>query len=272
MRLYISADIEGIAGVVTRDHIFPEGFEYERARHWMTEEVAAACEAAKEAGVEEIVISDSHGNGENLFLERFPKGTQVIRSWPRPLVMMQGLETGPFDAAMLIGYHAGSTAMGGIMAHTITGKIREIRLNGEVASETVISAAVAAHFDVPVVLATGDDVYCAHARGVFGDIETAEVKWAHGTLSARTMRPEDACDLVREKAAAALARLGEFKPRGVATPVTLEIDFKGRMQPELLGYLPNVERTAAYTVRFVAADMVEASKFLEFATTYNAND
>jgi len=271
MRLYISADIEGIAGVVTRDHIFPEGFEYERARHWMTEEVAAACEAALAAGVKEIVISDSHGNGENLFLERFPKGTQVIRSWPRPLVMMQGLETGRFDAAMLIGYHAGSTAMGGIMAHTLTGKIREIRLNGEVASETVISAAIAAHFGVPVVLATGDDVYCAHAREVFGDIETAEVKWAHGTTSARTMRPEDACRLVHDKAAKALGRLGDFRPRGVSAPVTLEVDFKGRMQPELLDYLPNVERTAAYTVRFIGQDMLEVSRFLEFVTTYDAD-
>jgi len=271
MRLYISADIEGIAGVVTRDHLSPSGFEYERARHWMTEEVAAACDAATAAGVKEIVISDSHGNGENLFLERFPKGTQVIRSWPRPLVMMQGLETGHFDAAMLIGYHTGSTAMGGILAHTLTGNIREIRLNGEVASETVISAAIAAHFKVPVVLATGDDCYCAHAREVFGDIETAVVKWAHGMISARTLRPDDACDLVREKAAAALARLGDFELRGVTAPVTLEIDFKGRLQAELLDYLPNVERTAAYTVQYVAQDILDVAKFLEFVTTYDAD-
>ncbi len=271
MRLYISADIEGIAGVVTRSHTSPDGFEYERAREWMTGEVVAACEAAEVAGVEEIVISDSHGSGENLLLELLPKGTQVIRSWPRPLAMMQGLETGPFAAAMLIGYHAGSTAMGGVLAHTMTGRIREIRLNGEVASETVLSAAIAAHFHVPVVLATGDDVYCAHAREVFGDIETAEVKWAHGTLSARTLRPDDARELVRHKAAAAMERLSDFKPRGVTTPVTMEIDFKNRMQPELLDYLPNVERPAAYTVRFVATDMLEASKFLEFVTMYDAD-
>ena len=271
MRLYISADIEGIAGVVTRNHTSPKGFEYERARVWMTDEVVAACEAAKAAGVEDIVISDSHGSGENLLLERFPRGTQVIRSWPRPLAMMQGLETGSFAAAMLIGYHTGSTAMGGILAHTMTDNIREIRLNGEVASETVLSAAIAAHYDVPVVLATGDDAYCAHAREVFGDIETAEVKWAHGMLSARTMRPEDAFTLVRDKATAALGRLGDFKPRGVDTPVTMEIDFKSRMQPELLDYLPNVERIAAYTVRFVAEDMIGASKFLEFVTTYDAD-
>jgi len=96
MRIYISADIEGIAGVVTREHTRPEGFEYQSARIWMTDSVAAAANAAFAAGASEVVISDSHGNAQNLLLDRLPRAVQVVRSWPRPLSMMQGMESGDY--------------------------------------------------------------------------------------------------------------------------------------------------------------------------------
>lgn len=268
MRLYISSDIEGVAGVVTDQHTGPKGFEFERARAWMTGEVVAACRAALAAGVSEIVVSDSHGSGQNLLLDELPGEVQVVRSWPRPLAMMQGLETGPFDAAFLLGYHTGAHHDAGVMAHTMTGQIAALRLNGTPASETVLSAAIAGHYGVAVALVSGDDAYCAHAREALGEVETAEVKWAYGTLSARTMKPELARRLIAERASLALARLADFRPMRIATPVTMEIDFKGRMQAELLAYLPIVERIGAASVRHVAADMLAASKFLEFVTTY----
>src|SRR6476661_4368716 len=92
MKIYISADMEGIVGVVTADQLGPQGFEYNRFREFMTEEVKAAVEAAFEAGATEIVVSDSHGNGENLLIEKLPKNITVVRSWPRPLMMMQGID------------------------------------------------------------------------------------------------------------------------------------------------------------------------------------
>ena len=272
MRIYISSDIEGVAGVVTGAHTSPSGFEYERAREWMTAEVTAACEAAMEAGATEIVVSDSHGSGENLLLERLPDPVQVVRSWPRPLSMMQGLETGPFAAALLLGYHSGAHHNDGIMAHTITGEIMALKLNGMAASETVLSAAIAGHFGVPVALATGDDAYCAHARQVLAGVETAEVKWAHGSLAARTMKPSAACNLIAEKTKVALAGLAALKPFVIDPPITMDVVLRGRLQAELLDYLPNVERTGATSVRHVAQDMVAASKFLEFITTYKPND
>ena len=108
MRFYISADIEGIPGVVTREQGRAGGFEYEQARTWMTDSVLAVCTAAHEQGVEEVVVSDSHGNGHNLQLERMPDYVQLVRSWPRPLGMMQGIEVGEYVGAALVGYHAGS--------------------------------------------------------------------------------------------------------------------------------------------------------------------
>src|SRR6185295_9814716 len=110
LKIYISADMEGVVGAVTGDQLGPQGFEYSRFREFMTEEVKAAVEAAFEAGATEIAISDSHGNGENLLIERLPKNVTVVRSWPRPLMMMEGIDE-TFDGAIFIGYHTSTTNM-----------------------------------------------------------------------------------------------------------------------------------------------------------------
>src|SRR6185295_6449036 len=104
LRIYISADMEGVVGAVTGDQLGPQGFEYERFREFMTEEVRTATQAAFEAGATEIIISDSHGNGENLLIEKLPKNVTIVRSWPRPLMMMQGIDE-TFDGAIFLGYH-----------------------------------------------------------------------------------------------------------------------------------------------------------------------
>lgn len=108
LKLYISADMEGVVGVVTGDQLGPSGFEYQRFREFMTQEVNTAIEAAFEAGATEIVVSDSHGNGENLLLERLPANVVVVRSWPRPLSMMEGIDAS-FDGAIFLGYHTSTT-------------------------------------------------------------------------------------------------------------------------------------------------------------------
>ena len=98
LKVYISVDMEGIAGVVSDDQLGPGSFEYERFRQFMTKEALAAVNAAKEAGASEILVSDSHGNGENLLIDQFPKDVRIIRSWPRRLGMMAGIDDS-FDAA-----------------------------------------------------------------------------------------------------------------------------------------------------------------------------
>jgi D-amino peptidase len=119
LKVYISADMEDVAGVVTADQLGPTGFEYERFRGFMTDEVLAAIEGARAAGATEFVVSDSHGNGENLLIERFPKDVQIVRSWPRPLMMMEGIDAS-FAAALFIGYHASTTNPAGVRAHTMS--------------------------------------------------------------------------------------------------------------------------------------------------------
>lgn len=159
LKVYISADMEGISGVVSADQLAPGSFEYAQARQWMTDDVLAAIQGAREAGATEFVISDSHGNGQSLLIDKFPSDIpiSVVRSFPRPLGMMEGLDSS-FAAVIFVGYHAATTSTTGVRAHTISSALlTRIALNGTAMSEAGINAAIAAQFGVPVVMITGDD-------------------------------------------------------------------------------------------------------------------
>jgi len=268
MKIYISADMEGVVGVVTGDQLSPQGFEYQRFREFMTQEVSAAIEAAFAAGATEIVVSDSHGNGENLLLEKLPKNIMLVRSWPRPLMMMQGIDES-FAGVIFIGYHASTTNPEGVRAHTMSSaNLADVKLNGKSMSEGGVNAAIAGQFNVPVIMVSGDDAAVKEVGLLLGDVEGAVVKWNYGFHSAKTLMPEAANDLIREKVKKAVGRIKDFKPYKVTTPVQLDVRFKNYRPAELLSYLAVVERTDAHSIRFRGRDMIEVSKFLEFILNY----
>ncbi len=269
LKVYISADMEGVVGAVTGDQLGPSGFEYGYFRELMTAEVNAAIEAARAAGATEILVSDSHGNGENLLMDRLPQDIQLVRSWPRPHMMMQGIDAS-FDAAIFIGYHSSTANPRGVRAHTMSSaNLAGLKLNGIEVPEAGLNAAIAGDFGVPVVMISGDDAIVAEARAILGDIEGATVKWSYGFHSARTLMPEAALQEIGEAVAAALARLDDFEPFRMEGPVTVDLTYKNYMPAELMAYLPNVERVDSHTIRFVGQDMTEVSMFLEFATSYS---
>jgi D-amino peptidase len=269
LKIYISADMEGVVGAVTGSQLGPGGFEYARFREFMTNEVNAAIAAARAMGATEILVSDSHGNGENLLIDRLPQDIQLVRSWPRPLMMMEGIDAS-FDAAILIGYHASTTNPEGVRAHTFSSaNLTAVRLNGVEMMEASMSAAIAGDFGVPVVMISGDDAAVAEARALLGDLEGAVVKWNYGFHSARTIMPEASYELIGGRVRAALGRLDDFRPYRLEGPLELEISFKNYMPAELMAYLPNVERVDAHTIRFVGRDMTEISRFIEFTTSYS---
>lgn len=271
LKVHISVDMEGIAGVVSGDQLSPGAFEYERFRNFMTREAVAAVNGAKDAGATEILIADSHGNGENLLIDQFPNDVRVIRSWPRKLGMMAGIDA-TFDAAIFIGYHASTTNTRGVRAHTFSSaKLTRVALNGTAVTEGAFNAAIAGHFNVPVVLVAGDDAAIAEVRSVVGNIEGAETKRALSFHSADTITPDAACLMIREKVRAAVARRADFKPYRVSSPVTLEVSFKHYRPVELLGYLRGVERIDSHTIRYRGQDMIEISDFAMFLTHYDPN-
>ena len=270
LKVYISVDMEGIAGVVTDDQLGPAGFEYERFREFMTAEALAAVQGARDAGATAIVVSDSHGNGESLLIDKFPDDVTIVRSWPRPLGMMQGIDS-TFAAAVFIGYHASTSNPAGVRAHTMSSAtLTAIELNGVAMPESGINAGIAGQFGVPIVAISGDNVAVAEAQQLIGPMEGAVVKQAISFHAAQTMTPAAAQALIRAKVKAGLAKRATLKPYVIATPEKLDISFKNYRQAELLAYLPTVQRLTSHTDRYVAPNMVEVSKFIEFITNYQS--
>lgn len=271
LKVYISADMEGITGVASDQQLGTTGFEYAQARQWMTAEVLAAIQGAREAGATEFVISDSHGNGQSLLIDRFPTDIPItiVRAFPRPLGMMEGIDS-TFAAAIFIGYHTATTSLTGVRAHTMSSALlTRVAINGTSMSEAGVNAAIAAHFGVPVVMVTGDDQIVADSKQRFGPIEGVAVKRAIGFHGAATMVPEAAQALIRQHAKTAVGRRAEMRPYTQAKPLNLEVSFKNYRPVEILGYLSNVQRVDAHTVKYVARDIVDLSKFLEFVTSYD---
>ena len=270
LKVFISADMEGVAGVATGDQLSPTGFEYERFRGFMIAEVLAAIQGARDAGATTVVVADAHGNGENLLIELLPDDVTIVRSWPRPHGMMEGIDS-TFDAAVLIGYHAATTSTAGVRAHTLSSAtLTFVALNDIAMPEAGISAAIAGHFGVPVVAISGDDVAVAEVEALLGKIEGAVVKTAIGFHAAVTMTPAAAQSLIRARVKTGVERRRELRPDVLQEPVRLDVSFKHYRPGEILSYLSIVERTGSHSIRFVGRDIVEVSRFLEFLSEYSA--
>lgn len=271
IKVFISVDMEGIGGVVTADQLGPTGFEYAKFREYMTAEALAAIAGAREAGATEFVVADAHGNMQNLLIDRFPDGVTIIRGSPRPLMMMEGIDSS-FSAAMFIGYHSATTNARGVRAHTISSAtFAAVRLNGQPMSESGINAAIAGHFGVPVVMVSGDEQAVGEVQAMLGSVEGAVVKRSISFHAAAVMTPEASQALIRAKAKAAVLRLREFRPLPSRGPFQLELTYKNYTPAEMMSYLPGTERVDSHTIRMRATSIVEISRFLEFAISYRAD-
>lgn len=271
LKIYISADMEGVVGTVTDDQLGPSGFEYEVSRRWMTGEVNAAIRGARAAGATEILVSDSHGNGQNLLLEDLPDDITVVRSWPRHLGMMAGIDE-TFDGVIFIGFHTSTNNAAGVRAHTMSSaRLTSVKLNGVPVPEAGLNAAIAGHFGVPVIMISGDDAIAEEATSLLGEIETAVVKKAYGFHSAETLMPEAAYRLIEQTAARAVGRIADFEPWNLGGPIELEVSFKHYRPVEALGYLEIVERIDSHTIRYSGADMIAVENFLAFLLEYDSS-
>ncbi|ODT89940.1 M55 family metallopeptidase [Phenylobacterium sp. SCN 70-31] len=265
MKLYISADIEGVGGIAHFDSGTAGQFDYGEARLWMTNEVVAACEGAREAGCDEVIVSDSHYNGRNIFVDRLPSYARLVRCWPRPLLMMEGVQEEGVVGAVFLGYHVGAASAEGLCPHTVNGGVfSDMRLDGASISETHISALTAGELGVPVLLATGDDAYARHAVEVLGEVETVVTKTALSHTAADTLTPEVCCGLIREATAKAVKRRADFKPYDRPWPMNFDIAFKGNRMAELMAMLPQFDRVNGYTIRSRPKSAREMSEILTF--------
>lgn len=182
---------------------------------------------------------------------------------------MAGLDSS-FDAALLIGYHASTTNMRGVRAHTFSSAhLTRVSLNGNAVTEGEFNAAYAGALGVPVIFASGDDAALEELKSRLGNIETAETKKNLSFHSAETLTPEASCERIGAGVKAALARLHDFKPYLIKAPVTLEISFKNYTPAQMLGYLRSVQRVDSHTIRFVGKDIAEVSDFVDVVDGYS---
>ena len=267
-KIFISADLEGVVGAVTGEQLSPGGFEYNRFREFMTAEVNAAIQAAKAAGATEILVADSHGNGQNLLIERLPKDVKLIRSWPRPLGMMEGIDDS-FDGVIFTGYHASTNNVEGVRAHTFSSAhLTSLKVNGKIMTEGSWNAAVAGEFGVPVIMISGDDAAVSEVKALIGNAEGAIVKENISFHSAKSLHPEAAYDLIAEKTLYAVKNIKKYKPYKIKGPVTVSVTFKNYQPSQILSYLKMFKRINSHTIEFKAKDMIEASHIIRVVLDY----
>lgn len=260
MRVYVSVDLEGVAGVVHVDQTRGTGSDYQRFRQFMTDEANAAVLGAFDAGATEVLVNDSHGDMRNLLLDRLDPRVQIISGSLKPFSMTQGVEL-RHDAALFIGYHAGMGARAAILDHTYSGAVvGQVTVNGRVLNETGINALVCGAYDTPVALVAGDERCCAEAREILGDVETVVTKWAITRYSARSLHPTESCKRIREAAARAVKRKGE--PFRLAPPYDLRIRFLNSGMADGAEVVPGAVRVDGTTVSFNAASAPDLMKAL----------
>src|SRR5436309_5664342 len=266
-KVFISADMEGITGVVQPAQLGPEGFEYGRAREWMTAEVNAAIAGIRAAGAAEIVVCDSHGNGQSVLIDRLPDDVRIVRGFPRPLEMMQGIDES-FAAAVFIGYHASEWTANAVRGHTISSaRLLGVKLNGMEVSEGIYNAALAGQFGVPVAFVSGDRLAVTQIQQIAPSAEGAIVKEPYGYHSALTVTPARGQALIREGVKRAMMKLGVLQPYRVKTPIDLEVGFKLTIDAERAAFVPGLVRSDAHNVKGTFKDMTEITKLLQVLTS-----
>lgn len=261
MRVYISIDIEGIACVVTRKDAWSDGGNFDNARRLMTGEANAAIEGAFAGGATEVVIADSHGPMDNLLPQDLHPDAWLIRGQNRAGCMMEGVEEG-FGAAMLVGYHAMAGTQAAPLAHSFSGDVAALRLNGVVVGEMGFNSAYAGHFGVPVTMVSGDDKLAAEVAALLPWAERVIVKHGITYIAARNLTPPKAQQAIREGAKRAVQRAlaGEMKPLKLETPIRFEVEFKTPDCADRAGVVPGVERLSGTKLAYTGATMVEINR------------
>lgn len=265
MKIYISADIEGVTGVTYWDETELDKPESAIPREQMTAETVAACEGALEAGATEIWVKDAHDSARNLIASKLPREARLIRGWSRhPLMMMQELDE-TFAAAMFVGYHSRAASNRNPLAHTMTGMIMRIRLNGRDASEFLINAYAASNLKVPVAFVSGDKGLCEEVTEVNPHIGTVAVKEGFGS-STISIHPDLAAENIKNGVIQALKgdRMKCLLP--IPPRFTLDVEYKEPFRAYQYSFYPGAKLADPVTVHFETDQYFEILRFMLFAS------
>jgi D-amino peptidase len=247
VKVYVSVDLEGVAGIVDWDQCVAGGGDYPLGRELLLGEVNAAIEGALAAGATGILVNDGHSVMRNLPPERLAGRASYLSGRHKPLYMMEGLDAS-YGAVLFVGYHAAMPTPG-VLSHTYNPRaITDVRLNGTMVAESGLNALVAQHHAVPVAVVTGDQYVGPEAEPFCPGIVAVAVKESLGRFAARSLHPSSARDLIRDGVTAALRALPPAPALGL--PATVEVDFTSPDMAEQATWIRGVRRTARRTVEF----------------------
>ena len=255
-KVFISADMEGISGISGPDQLSASGAEYNRSRRLMADDVNAAIRGALAGGATEVVVNDSHGSMRNLRIEDVHPAARLISHSFKRYGMMQGLDDS-FDAVIFIGYHAKAGSERGVFAHTGSGIVRDVRVNGRSLGEGGLNTLVAGWHGVPVVLVTGDDVAVAEVQAAAPGARTVAVKHAINPRAVE-LRPLEEVHREIEEAARAAVTEAKRTPPAREAAYNVEVQLQNTLIPEVAEILPEMRRPAPDTVAFTSDSMPRA--------------
>lgn len=264
MKVYISADIEGICGIANWEETGSSGYDYRYFQNQMTREVRAACDGANRAGASEIFVKDAHGTGRNIIPDQLPDNAILIREWSEhPFHMVECLESS-FDALLYIGYHAGAASAANTLAHTFRfSRVHSLKINGEYVSEFLVNSYTAAMVGVPVVFLSGDEGICREAKGLNPHIETIATKTVEGgaTLS---RSPNTLLSQIAKGVERSLK--GDLTPCRIPLPAEFEVELCYRipLHAYRASFYPGVKRIDARTIGYRHSDYFEILRLLHF--------
>lgn len=263
-KIYISADMEGITGVIHWDETGGNHPDYQYFRKIMTDEVNAAIEAAFEKGATDVVVRDAHGTARNLIPDQLHEQSKLIREWSKsPFGMMEGLDA-TFAAVCFVGYHAKAQTASGTLAHTMSGAIFDFRINDISMPEFGWNSLIAGCHHVPVIFVSGDQALCDQAKQLIPDIETVAVKQGIGEASLN-LHPKKSRQLIKAGVSRALDRLATMKPFQLDPPYVLEIDFKKKDAANRAAWYPGVEKRGEFTVVLMSHNFLDCMRFFQLA-------
>ncbi len=263
MKIFISADIEGITGVTHWDEADRLKPDYSEFREQMTAEVSATCEGALLAGATEIWVKDAHASGRNLIAARLPKQTHLIRGWSgHPFSMVQELDEG-FDAMLMVGYHSRAGSGANPLAHTISGNIAALKINGNYASELLMHAYTAAYVKVPLVFVSGDQGICKDAALLIPPISTVAVKRGVGNASIN-IHPHLAVDRIIERVQTALQNDVPTCLLPLPEQFAVQITYRDHAMAHRASFFPGAVLEQPHTIGFESDDYFEVLRLFAF--------
>ena len=252
VKVFVSVDMEGLAGVVTGSDVSASGVDYAHFRQVMAGETNAAIEGAFRAGATEVVVRDSHGSKQNLLPSDVDPRARLLRGQGTgPKNMMEGIDS-TFAAVVFLGYHAKAGTPNAILEHTSNGNVLDFAINGVSLPEGGYNALVAGLYGVPVVFVSGDLAVVEQIRGLLGQIEGVAVKQEIGGDASLGMSPKQAQDQIRAGVERAVRARARANPYTLAAPYTMLL----KVREERPNLYAGARRTAAGEFTFTSPDLL----------------